>query len=140
MRYLLIFALFLIPCLTLAQSNDDSPSLQNLIIGIGGFINDVLIPFTLGIAFLIFVVNAIRFFVIGGNNTEGQENAKSLAIYGIGAFVLILSLWGLVNILSSGIGLNDEEGAIPDYIDAYGRENIRQADYCRKNPGSIDCR
>ena len=123
------------PAVTFAQS------LQGLIAGVGGFINEVLIPFTLGIAFLIFLINAVRFFIIGGNNTESQENARSLALYGIGAFVMILSLWGMVNLLASGIGLADEDPLTPDYIpDAFDQENTRQREYCRMNPGSIDCK
>lgn len=103
MKYLLLSLLILAPSITLAQSG----SLQGLITGIGGFINEVLIPFILGIAFLIFLINAVRFFVIGGSSTESQENARNLALYGVGAFVLILSLWGMVNLLAGGIGLDD---------------------------------
>ena len=104
MNYLLTLALFLFPTLAFAQQEG---SLQTLLVGIGGFINVVLVPFILGVAFLIFVVNAIRYFVIDGSSTEGHENARNLALYGIGAFVLILSLWGMVNILANGIGLNE---------------------------------
>lgn len=103
MKYLLVAVLISLPTVTFAQNG----SLQGLITGTLGFINVVLIPFILGIAFLIFIINAVRFFVIGGNNTESQENARNLALYGVGAFVLILSLWGMVNILANGIGLNE---------------------------------
>ena len=122
MHYFIALALFLLPVATHAQEDG---SLQGLIAGVLGFIDTVLIPFTLGIAFLVFAMNAIRFFVIGGNNTEGQENARNLTLYGIGAFVLILSLWGLVNILSFGIGLN--EGPCID------GQSI-QSDYIASNP------
>lgn len=123
MKYVLVCALVLAPSLTLAQSQEGS--LQGLIAGIGGFINEVLIPFILGLAFLVFAVNAIRFFVIGGNNTEGQENARNLALYGVGAFVMILSLWGLVNLLANGIGLNEGPCINGDTI---------QSDYIDTNP------
>ncbi len=122
MNYILTLALFLFPTLTYAQS------LQTLLVGIGGFINVVLVPFILGIAFLIFVVNAIRYFVIDGSSTEGHENARNLALYGIGAFVLILSLWGMVNILANGIGLNESGPCIDgtpvqaDYL--YGIDSL----------------
>ena len=104
MFYLVTLALLLFPALTFAQSEG---SLQLLLVGIGGFINQIVIPFTLGVAFLIFIINAVRFFIIDGSNTEGHENARNLALYGIGAFVLILSLWGMVNILANGFGLNE---------------------------------
>jgi hypothetical protein len=120
MKYVPIYALLLLSPLTYTHAQEGS--LQGLITGIGGFINDVLIPFILGLAFLIFLINAVRFFVIGGDNTESQEHARSLALYGVGAFVLILSLWGLVNLLSNGIGLNegpciDGKTVQSDYID-----------------------
>jgi hypothetical protein len=124
MHYLLVLAVLLLPIATHAQTEDGS--LQGLLAGILGFINDVLIPFILGIAFLIFLVNAIRFFVVGGDNTESQENARSLALYGVGAFVLILSLWGMVNILANGIGLN-EAGPCVD-------GEMIQSDYIEGNP------
>ena len=120
MKFLLALAIIAIPVATFAQ---EEGSLQGLIAGVLGFINEVIIPVTLGIAFLIFLINAVRFFIVGGNNTEGQEKARSLALYGIGAFVLILSLWGLVNILTDGIGLGggpciNGDTVQSDYIDS----------------------
>jgi len=102
MKYGLLGLLLLVPLVSLAATTG---SLQGLIVGTLGFINSILIPFVLGIAFLIFVINAIRFFVIGGSTDEGRENAKSLALYSIGAFVFILAFWGLINLIANGIGL-----------------------------------
>lgn len=105
MHYLLLLAILLLPTATYAQSGDGT--IQGLLAGILGFINGTIIPLILGIAFLIFLINVVRFFVIGGDNSENQENARNLALYGIGAFVLILSLWGMVNLLAYGFGLNE---------------------------------
>ena len=134
MKYFLL-TVFLFPLITFAQTG----SLQSLLGGIGEFFNIVIIPFMLSIAFFIFVVNVIRFFVIQGDSEDGQKNAKNLAVYSIGAFVFILSFWGIVNIVANGIGLNSDEAPTSDYFDAYYLENLRQAEYCRLNPGSIDC-
>ena len=79
--------------------------LEQYIIGFIGFVNNIVIPFLLGIAFLFFVINVFRFFILGGANTDSQEKARSLAIYGVGAFVLISILWGIINILTSSLGL-----------------------------------
>jgi succinate dehydrogenase/fumarate reductase cytochrome b subunit len=110
--FLLAF-LIALPGLASAQS------LQMFITGFLGFINEILIPFSLSIAFLIFVFNAIRYFVYEGNEEDGQENAKSLALYSIAAFVFILSFWGLVNIVNDGVGLDNdpcENDTTSDYI------------------------
>lgn len=69
------------------------------------FVNNLVIPFLIGLAFLFFVINAFRFFVVGGANADGREKARSLAVYGILAFVLIIVFWGIINLLSSSLGL-----------------------------------
>jgi len=107
-----IFALLfsITPQAALAVDPDPTTtgSLQLLLAGIGGFMNSVLIPFILGIAFLIFVINVVRFFIIGSHEVEGQKNARYLALYSIAAFVFILSFWGIVNFFIGGIGFNND--------------------------------
>jgi len=84
------------------------PSLQGFIAGTNNFINAILIPAVLAIAFLVFTVNVVRFFIIGGTSEEGQKKAKALALYSVGAFVFILSFWGIVNLLTESSGLDNE--------------------------------
>lgn len=95
MRFLVI-ALLLTPAITHADS------VQQIITNTLSFINNLLIPFILAIAFFIFVVNVVRFFIIGGATEDGQKNGKSLIIYSLLAFVVILSFWGIVNLLIEG--------------------------------------
>lgn len=120
MKYGLVGILVLLPSISFAQTPG---SLQGLISGTLGFINEVLIPFLLGIAFLIFLINAVRFFVIGGSNSEGQENSKSLALYSIATFVFILAFWGIINLIASGVGLVERPcidgiSLVPDYTES----------------------
>lgn len=121
LKYFVVL-LWLFPAFTFAQTSSTG-SLQQLLVGIGGFLNNIVIPFILAIAFIVFVVNVVRFFVISGASDEGQKNAKNLAIYGIGAFVFILSFWGIVNMVVDGIGLGSDkcvEGISSDYVDRSG--------------------
>jgi succinate dehydrogenase/fumarate reductase cytochrome b subunit len=83
------------------------------------FVNIVIIPALLSVAFVIFTVNAVRFFIIGDSNDEKRENAKNLAIYSVSAFVLIVTLWGLVNLLASSIGLDNKTAVPSDYMEKY---------------------
>ena len=118
-------------------------SLQEFIIGITLFFNNVIIPFFFGLALLFFIWNAFKFFILGNKSEPDQENAKKLAIYGIAGFVFLVSLWGIINLLVGGLGLDNSNYPIkPDYIEQgpFLRENVRQADYCRRNPQSLDCR
>jgi|GEM_PF-1328444 len=93
--------------------------LEQYIISFIGFTNSTVIPFLLGIAFLVFIINVFRFFIVGGANSDAQEKAKALAVYGVGAFVLIIIFWGIVNILNSSLGLTrvgDIIARCPDYV------------------------
>ncbi len=79
------------------------------------FIDNVLIPFMFGVAFLIFIINAIRFFVVQSNNQEGRENARSLVMYSLLAFVLLIVFLGIINMLTSSLGLDGCTQPISDY-------------------------
>lgn len=91
-------------------------SLQEFIISITLFINNIIIPFLFGLALLFFIWNAFRFFILGKNNEPDQENAKKLAIYGVAAFVLLVSIWGIVNVLVGSLNLGSNNYITPDYI------------------------
>ncbi|HEU4677115.1 MAG TPA: hypothetical protein VFS75_00155 [Candidatus Paceibacterota bacterium] len=90
--------------------------LQTLFTNLIAFTNATLIPFLLAIAFLVFIWNVVRYFIIGGADEGEHEHARSLATWGILAFVVILSLWGIVNLLVDGLGLADPTPVTPDYI------------------------
>lgn len=89
--------------------------LQTLLGGFLSFLTGTVIPFLLVIATLVFVWNVVRYFIIGGANEDSQEKARSLALWGILAFVLIVSLWGIVMLISNGLGL-DNRPVTPDYM------------------------
>jgi hypothetical protein len=91
--------------------------LQGYIVNFIGFVSNLVIPFLLGMAFVIFVINVIRYFVIGGSNEDSQTKAKSLAVYGVGAFALIMIFWGIVNVLSSSLGLSGLAATTPQCVD-----------------------
>jgi hypothetical protein len=101
--------LLLMPLVTHAQTVHKF--LENVTL----FFSGVLIPFLIGIAFLFFVINVFRFFIFGGSNEEGREKAKSLAIYGVLAFVIIIIFWGIINMLSSSLGFDDCNPVESDY-------------------------
>lgn len=105
-----VITLALFPLVASAQS------VQEFLTNFMLFSSNYVIPFLIGIAFVFFVFNAIRFFVIGGSNEEGKEKAKALAIYGVSAFVLIIIFWGIINLLTSSLGLDDSEVPVSDYM------------------------
>jgi membrane protease YdiL (CAAX protease family) len=111
--YAVIPSLVLLPLVALAQQFG---KVDGFFQDAGKFINDTLIPIILAIAFLIFIIGAVRFFLLAGkDNEDGQKNGKNLMLWGIIGFVLIVSIWGIITVIAEGLGFagKDLEG-IPD--------------------------
>jgi len=133
------------PLTLAAEAGKDS--VQGYLILIMLFINNVVLPIIFGIALLFFLVNIIRFFIIGGHDSDGQEKARKLALYGILSLVFILSLWGIVMMFVESFGFERDESICPDYLekwctggyDYYGSGSEDYMYYTPKSdPGSDD--
>lgn len=61
------------------------------------FVNTSVIPLLYALAFLVFMVGMVRFFFLGGD--EGREKGKTFMLWGIIGFVVMFSVWGIVNLL-----------------------------------------
>lgn len=90
-------------------------NIQTFLVNILAFINKTVVPVLMAVALLCFLWNIVRYFIIGGSNEESQVKAKSLAIWGITAFVIITALWGIVNVFISTLGLTTHT-ITPDYM------------------------
>lgn len=97
-----------------ADGSADGGRMAGFFQAILAFINAVLVPLVLGLAFLAFVWGVFKFFILGGSDSEKQGEGKSLMIYAVAGFVLILSLYGIVNFLTSGLGFDNETITIPN--------------------------
>jgi len=110
--------LYTLPLASFAQSFEPGKdSVQGYILLILQFINWTLIPLLFSIALLFFLINAARYFILEGDSDGGREKAKTLALYGIGAFVFLVSIWGIVNMLVFGLGIGNDEAMCPDYLE-----------------------
>lgn len=89
---------------------------QGIIVALGAFLNGTLVPFLFAIALLFFLINTVRYFIIGSSDPEKQSKARQLALYGIGAFVFLVSIWGIVNMFVSGLNLKNTDVICPDYL------------------------
>lgn len=104
-------ALLLTPMVALAQiarPGGGGGQFETLLRNIIEFTNEVLIPFIIGIGFLVFVWGMFKFFIVGGANDDAKEQGKSLMIYATLGFLLIIVFWGVVNLLASSTGLEGD--------------------------------
>ena len=68
-------------------------------------INSVLVPLIFAIAFIVFLYGvALKYIFSTGDATKVAEGHK-LILWGLVAFVVMLSLWGLVNVVANTFGL-----------------------------------
>lgn len=92
----------------LAGGSGNAGQFQTLLEGVLKFIDTFLIPFIIGIGFLVFVWGMFQYFIAGGANDDAKEKGKSLMIYATLGFVLIIVFWGIVNLLTQSTGLDNK--------------------------------
>lgn len=70
-----------------------------------GIVN-AIIPFIIGLAVLVFIYGVFNFVTSAGDE-EARAGAKQLIIWGVIGIFVMVSVWGLVNILVQTFGISD---------------------------------
>jgi len=113
LQHLFLSLAFLLVLLPLTAFGAASPEvggpLSTFLGNVIGFINRILIPLALAIAFIFLVWGIVKYFVIGGDSDDGKSKGKDLIIYSLVGFVVIFSFYGLVNLLTGGLGLGGNQ-------------------------------
>jgi hypothetical protein len=68
-------------------------------------INNVLVPVLFAIAFIVFLFGIARAYIFSGGDPERVKQGHQLLLWGIIAFVVMVSIWGLVNVVANTFGL-----------------------------------
>ncbi len=107
--------LFVLPVLAHAQlfesSGDFESSAQSVLV----FINYILVPLVFGLALIFFLWGVLQAFVIK-RDEDSRSEGKQYMIWAIVGLVVMVSLWGIVNLVSGAFGLDQEslpESKIP---------------------------
>ncbi|MDO8623872.1 MAG: pilin [bacterium] len=78
------------------------------------FINVVLVPLLMAVAFVVFLWGVFNYFIWNADSEDKRKEGKYFVMYGIVGFVIIISLWGLVNV---GVDLlNLDTGSRPSTL------------------------
>ncbi len=114
-------ALFLLPFLVSAQGLTEpgggaGAGVGRLLRNIIEFSNSVLIPFIVGIGFLVFVWGVFQYFIAGGASDDSKEKGKNLMIYATLGFLIIIVFWGIINLLADFTGLEGEAIELPKAV------------------------
>ncbi|MBI3572305.1 hypothetical protein HY091_02115 [Candidatus Kaiserbacteria bacterium] len=73
-------------------------------------INNILVPVLFAVAFIVFLWGAFQTFIYGANSDEVKEHGKNLMLWGLIGFFVMVSIWGLVNILTGTISFGNSSG------------------------------
>lgn len=73
------------------------------------FIDYVLVPLVFSIAFIVFLWGIFNFFIAGGADEEKREKGKQFMIWGFVGFFVMVSVWGIVNLLVSTFGFGGQQ-------------------------------
>ena len=119
---LLVLTLFVSPMAVIAQTVSDTPLVSgnpdplttpapssaviaqysNLILTI---VNTILVPLLFTVAFIVFLWGVFNYFILGGADEEKRKSGREFVRWGLIGFAVMISLWGLVNVLVASFGL-----------------------------------
>lgn len=105
LKVLLLVAIISLPVMVLAQGSVDN--LGEGFEAIIDIINSYVIPLIIGVAGLIFMIGVIK-YVTAGDDAAGREGARNMMVWGIVALFVMISVWGLVNLLVGTFNLDSD--------------------------------
>lgn len=73
--------------------------------GILGAINVVVIPVIFALAFAAFVWGIVNHFFFHGGEENSREAGRNFILWGLVGMLVLFSVWGIVNILLSTLGI-----------------------------------
>ncbi len=115
------FGLFLLSASSAyAQYEISGNTIPSMLMSVTRFIGGVLIPLVFAVAFLTFIWGLFLYFVAGGADEEKRAQGKQLAIWGIVGFFVMVSVWGLVNIVRGTFRLDNQVPNLPGFTPGTG--------------------
>ncbi len=73
--------------------------------GVVYVINTILVPVLFALAFIVFLFGVARKYIFSNGDSGKVAEGHRLILWGLIGFVVMLSLWGLVNIVTNTFGL-----------------------------------
>ncbi|MBU6214931.1 hypothetical protein KGM48_03815 [Patescibacteria group bacterium] len=78
-------------------------------------INGVFVPILIAVAFIVFLFGVYKYFIQGAADEKSRADGRQFVLWGVIGFVVILSLWGIVNIVKDTLIPSTASGTHPKY-------------------------
>lgn len=119
-KILASLTLLLLPIVTFAQLFESGGDFESSTGDVLTFINGTLVPLIFGLALLFFLWGVLLAFVIK-RDEDSRSEGKQYMVWAVLGLVVMVSLWGIVNLLAGALGLEgDSLENIPDAPDVIG--------------------
>lgn len=103
-KFAIAASAYLLPLAAFATTRDvGKDNIANLIGQINAVINTI-IPFLVGLAVLIIIWGVFN-YISGAGDEEKRAQAKQYIVWGVVGVFIMLSVWGLVNVLVNSFAL-----------------------------------
>ena len=103
--YTLALVLVVLPGVAFGQFGEINSFLDD----VSTFINGTLIPLVFAVALLMFIYGIFKYFILGGADDDEREAGKKLMLWAIVGFVVMVSVFGIVNLIAGGLGFSNDE-------------------------------
>lgn len=104
-RLAALLASFGVPAFVAAQTGINTAYIKSYSDSVLYVINNIFVPTLFAIAFLVFLYGVYRYFIQGADSDTERATGRQFVLWGVVGFVVIVSLWGVVNLFSSTLGL-----------------------------------
>jgi len=78
-------------------------------------VNFVLVPVLMAIAFIVFLWGVYKYFILGADSDTERATGRQFVLWGVLGFVIITSVWGLVNIVGQTLIPTTAGSTHPNY-------------------------
>lgn len=112
--FIAVQILTLTPLIALAQAANgggDFGRLGNIFTSATAFINNTLIPLVFALALLVFFYGIFKYFILGGGDESSRAEGRQLMLWAIIGFVVMASLYGIITLIQTGLGLGNNSVA-----------------------------
>lgn len=115
--FITVQLLSLTPLIALAQADagrGDFGRFGNVFKSLVLFINSTLIPLIFALAILMFFYGIFKFFILGGGDESSRAEGRQLMLWAVIGFVVMASLYGIIEIISGGLGISSGTVQLPN--------------------------
>ncbi|MDB5244819.1 MAG: hypothetical protein JWN18_689 [Parcubacteria group bacterium] len=74
--------------------------------GLIGTVDSIIVPIIFALTFLVFIYGVVKYFFLNGDDEGKRTEGKQFVLWGLLGMVVLFSVWGLVNLLLSTLGIS----------------------------------